>query len=96
MRYEKEKVQSRDWVYLLLSYFGGLEEVVFELDGGSERMGCEGERWWRCVRDAMREGLSCSNSNSGIRVVGKGIGRRRDLVLRVRGGEWSACEVVKR
>ncbi|KAH7354804.1 hypothetical protein BKA65DRAFT_475282 [Rhexocercosporidium sp. MPI-PUGE-AT-0058] len=72
-----------DWVFSLLSNFGGLEEVGFVVESGlGMREGCDRGRhleavgrWWECVCDAVREGVGSSWT----------AGRRRGegLVLRV-------------
>jgi hypothetical protein len=80
---------TRDWVYLLTSNFPQLEEVTFLVDteksGFDVELGCFGN-WWGCVRNAVREGLSC--------IPGIG-GRKGMLTLRVEDGEWGVVEVIR-
>jgi hypothetical protein len=82
----------RDWVYLLTSCFERLERVSFAVDrerGGVGAGHCCFANWWRCVRDAVREGL-CSPGN-GKEGLGRG---ERKVLLRVEDGEWGVEEVL--
>ena len=86
--YGRYSQPTRDWVFLLTSNFPWLEEVTFAMDGEKSEFGaghgCFGN-WWGCVRDAVREGLSCA----------PGVGGRKGAVtLRVEDGEWGVVEVV--
>lgn len=78
-----------DWVFLVFRWFEVVVEVVFVVDEGEGDGEGEGglERWWGCVRDAVREAASS-------REVKMGRQRSRGIWLSVEYGEWRTCEEV--
>lgn len=87
--------EGPDWVYILLENLREVKSVVFVVSG---RVGSRCEKckkafhdWWRCIRDALREGVATRRDG----VVGGGIRSGRGVRgIRVSVEDESGKEVV--
>jgi len=59
-----------DWVFLVLSKFEKVEELVFVVKIGREKGDCDLLGiWWKCVVDAAREGMGLKGGRMVVRIV---------------------------
>lgn len=80
---------SRDWVYLLTSNFGRLEEMTFNVERQSQDMDVGHrclDKWWWCVKEAIREGMTAEGAGS----------RKRRMKLTIENGDWHMDEILCR